>query len=369
MHSPLRAAIYARRTSQTEAQLSAAGEHQITGDSSSSGSSGGGGSGGGGGGGGGSSGASHRNMMGPRQTPSRPMLPCSTSCASVNGNYSLLPAVANKHQGEAVVPACSRRPSTKLRFPSTVCVDLRVADARFLPQGIQFPVLPRLARSLGLGTADLGLVTACTSCARLQPMSPRRGWQKVGRRPMLMSGPSMAAVGMLGLANASSFEHLVVSNICVGTGLATTMAGASLYLSDVSTPRNRAQSTAPLLQSALLGFAIGPAIGGGLAQYMGLHLPFVACAGGLFASSIASAALLPETREEVRTRRNRQRELLRSARQAAEDGDDAGREGWSEAAAARGAVEKDGGGTGQRRQRGGGMAAWLLDWTMNHSVC
>ena len=272
---------------------------------------------------------------------------------------------ANKHQGEAVVPWLDFKAAVD---EAALPVDRRVRPIYasltlgFISQGIQFPVLPQLARSLGLGTADLGLVTACTSCARLLANVPAT-WmaEKVGRRPMLMSGPSMASVGMLGLANASSFEHLVVSNICVGTGLATTMAGASLYLSDVSTPRNRAQSTAPLLQSALLGFAIGPAIGGGLAQYMGLHLPFVACAGGLFASSIASAALLPETREEVRSRRSRQRELLRSARQAAEDGDDAEREGWSEAAAARGAVEKDGGGTGRGGggSAGGGMAAWL----------
>ena len=182
----------------------------------------------------------------------------------------------------------------------------------FVSQGIQFPVLPQLARSLGLGTADLGFATACTSCARLLANIPAT-WaaERLGRRPMLMCGPSVAGVGMLGLANASCFEHLILSNVCVGTGLATTMAGASLYLADVSTPKNRAQSTAPLLQSALLGFAIGPAIGGVLAQYAGMHLPFVACAGGLFASSAASAFLLPETMHEVARRRERQERLVR----------------------------------------------------------
>ena len=74
------------------------------------------------------------------------------------------------------------------------------------------------------------------------------------------------------------------------------MAGASLYLSDISTPRNRAQTTAPLLQSALMGFAIGPALGGVLAQSLGLHLPFVVCAAGLVAASGSAAMLLPETK-------------------------------------------------------------------------
>ena len=174
----------------------------------------------------------------------------------------------------------------------------------FVSQGIQFPVLPQLARSLGLGTADIGLVTAATACARLATNLPA-SWaaERLGRRPMLIAGPLMASVGMLGLASSSCFEHLILSNVGVGTGLATTMAGASLYLADVSTPKNRAQSTAPLLQSALLGFAIGPAIGGVLAQSLGMSLPFLACAGGLACSSAASAILLPETRDEVARRR------------------------------------------------------------------
>ena len=189
----------------------------------------------------------------------------------------------------------------------------------FISQGIQFPVLPLLARSVGLGTADIGLVYATTACARLVTNVPAT-WvaERIGRRPCLVAGPLAASIGMLGLASSSCFEHLVVSNVCVGTGLATTMAGASLYLADVSTPRNRAQSTAPLLQSALLGFSIGPAIGGGLAQSLGVNMPFLACAAGLAASSAASALLLPETRDEVLRRKQRLEDSLQAQRDAQE---------------------------------------------------
>ena len=44
-----------------------------------------------------------------------------------------------------------------------------------------------------------------------------------------------------------------------------------------------------------MGFAIGPALGGVMAQSLGLHLPFVACAAGLVAASGSAAYLLPET--------------------------------------------------------------------------
>ena len=166
----------------------------------------------------------------------------------------------------------------------------------FTSQGTQFPVLPQLARSLDLSAADVGLLTASTALARLVCNVPAAVFaDRVGRRPLLIAGPAVSAVGMCVLGCSSSFAQLAAGNACIGVGMASAMAGASLYLSDIATPRNRAQTTAPLLQSALMGFAIGPALGGVLAQSFGLHLPFVACAAGLVAASGSAAYLLPET--------------------------------------------------------------------------
>ena len=138
----------------------------------------------------------------------------------------------------------------------------------FVAQGIQFPVLPQLARSLSLSTTDLGVISATTAFSRMVCNVPAAMLaERIGRRPLLIAGPAVSATGMLGLAMATSYEHLVLSNVAIGAGMATAMAGASNYLADISTPRNRAQTTAPLLQSALIGFAVGPAVGGVLAQY------------------------------------------------------------------------------------------------------
>ncbi|EOD11617.1 hypothetical protein EMIHUDRAFT_214474 [Emiliania huxleyi CCMP1516] len=155
----------------------------------------------------------------------------------------------------------------------------------FVAQGIQFPVLPQLARSLELGTADLGLIAATTALARLVSNAPAAAAaERFGRRPLLIAGPATAAVGMGLLACSDCFWHMVVANTCLGAGLATTTTAAQLYLADISTPRNRAATTAPLLQSALIGFAVGPAVGGVLAQHLGFSLPFAACATGLLGS-------------------------------------------------------------------------------------
>ena len=197
----------------------------------------------------------------------------------------------------------------EFKLAATPAVDARVRPIyatlilTFVAQGIQFPVLPQLARSLSLSTADLGLVSASTSLARMVCNVPAALLaERLGRRPLLIAGPAVSGIGMLGLACASSFEHLVLSNIAIGAGMASAMAGASNYLADISMPRNRAQTTAPLLQSALIGFAIGPAVGGVLCQYTGLSLPFVACAAGLAASSVTGALLLPETLDEASVR-------------------------------------------------------------------
>ncbi|KOO28702.1 major facilitator family protein [Chrysochromulina tobinii] len=197
----------------------------------------------------------------------------------------------------------------EFKLAATPAVDARVRPIyatlilTFVAQGIQFPVLPQLARSLSLSTADLGLVSASTSLARMVCNVPAALLaERLGRRPLLIAGPAVSGIGMLGLACASSFEHLVLSNIAIGAGMASAMAGASNYLADISMPRNRAQTTAPLLQSALIGFAIGPAVGGVLCQYTGLSWPFVACAAGLAASSVTGALLLPETLDEASVR-------------------------------------------------------------------
>ena len=176
----------------------------------------------------------------------------------------------------------------------------------FTSQGVQFPVLPQLARDLGLSAADLGFVSASNSLARLLTNMPFSMLaERIGRRPLLIAGPAIGAVGMAGFSFSNDLLHLAVANGFIGVGMACSMAGASLYLSDIATPRNRAQTTAPILQSALIGFSIGPAIGGTLSEFFGLHLPFAMCSGGLISASIAAAFLLPETLHEAQRRRRR----------------------------------------------------------------
>lgn len=53
------------------------------------------------------------------------------------------------------------------------------------------------------------------------------------------------------------------------------MTAAHLYLSDISTPANRARTIAPLVAAWSVGGTIGPAIGGFLADRWGLQVGYL----------------------------------------------------------------------------------------------
>ena len=109
-------------------------------------------------------------------------------------------------------------------------------------------------------------------------------------------GPAIGALGMLGFATCGdSFVSFIAANSLTGIGGAMTSVGAGLYLADISTPVNRARTTAPLMVTALLGFSIGPALGGVVAETYGYHMPFYITAVGMSLGSISAMIYLPET--------------------------------------------------------------------------
>jgi predicted MFS family arabinose efflux permease len=86
-------------------------------------------------------------------------------------------------------------------FKAAVDRSAEVIDKRVLPisaslllnysgQGATAPILPLLSRSLGLTTADVGLVAASSALARVLTNIPASALaDKIGRRPLLIAGP------------------------------------------------------------------------------------------------------------------------------------------------------------------------------------
>ncbi|KAF4659257.1 hypothetical protein FOL47_007670 [Perkinsus chesapeaki] len=144
--------------------------------------------------------------------------------------------------------------------------------------GLVQPVLPLLATTLNISTAQFGQVIAVVGLSRIFCNHFYRFAPPVlFRRPLLVYGAAASALSMAGLGAATSFNQLLFWRLFGGAASAGQMTGAHLYLADISKPENRSRTMAPVVAAWGVGFAAGPAVGGLLAEAFGTQAPFFGC--------------------------------------------------------------------------------------------
>jgi MFS transporter, DHA1 family, tetracycline resistance protein len=165
--------------------------------------------------------------------------------------------------------------------------------------GIIIPVIPELIRSLAQGTlsdaARIGGWLMFAYAIMQFIFSPVLGnlSDKFGRRPILLISLFGFGVDYLFTAFAPTIFWLFIGRLIAGvTGASFTTATA--YIADISTPDRRAQNFGMLGAAFGLGFIIGPALGGLLANY-GLRAPFFAAAALTFINCLYGYFILPES--------------------------------------------------------------------------
>jgi len=164
-------------------------------------------------------------------------------------------------------------------------------------QGVISPVLPLFAKNLGVGAAMIGLTLSFFALARLILNVPLGILSdKYGRRLLLISGPLVTAVGMYGSGFAGDIVQLLAWRFIAGAGSAMYMTGVQIYLTDISTPATRARFIGTNQGALLLGVAIGPAIGGIVAELWGLRAPFILVGTMAIVATVYAYLRLPETR-------------------------------------------------------------------------
>ena len=157
-----------------------------------------------------------------------------------------------------------RRPSLGAIF-LTVTLDL-------LGFGLVMPFLAEEARTTFHSTAFVGtLLSAVYSLMQFVfvPVWGRLS-DRIGRRPVLLWSIGATALSMgglgLGLAFGGSIAWLFAARIF--SGIATANLGtASAYIADVTKPAERARGMALIGMAFGLGFILGPAVGGALAEF------------------------------------------------------------------------------------------------------
>ena len=164
------------------------------------------------------------------------------------------------------------------------------------------PVLPAFATEFGASAAQVGACLSAFALARLLLNVPSGALaDKAGRRPLLVAGPLVTALGMFGCAAAGSLPELLLHRFVAGAGSAVYASGASATLADLSTSANRGRVLGANQAAALAGAAAGPALGGALVAAsaplgdVATRAPFLAVGVGCLYAAAHAFQGAPET--------------------------------------------------------------------------
>jgi predicted MFS family arabinose efflux permease len=163
---------------------------------------------------------------------------------------------------------------------------------------IILPLLPFYAEKMGANASQVGLLVSIYALCQLfsGPLLGRLS-DRTGRKPLLLLSQVGTFIGFIVLAYAPSLWVIYLARVIDGS-TAGNISLAQAYISDVTEPDKRTGAFALIGIAFGLGFLIGPAISGYLAQYS-YQYPIFAAAALSATSILATATLLPSTTPTV----------------------------------------------------------------------
>ncbi len=156
------------------------------------------------------------------------------------------------------------------------------------------PFLPFYAKQMGASPLQVGLLLTSFSLFQFitAPIMGRLS-DVYGRKPLLIISQLSTVTSFIILALSNSLWMLYLSRIVDGL-LGSNGTIAQAYLSDISSRKNRSKAFGISGVAFGLGFMVGPAVGGFLAQFS-YSLPAYLAAVMSFFSIILTLIFLPET--------------------------------------------------------------------------
>ncbi len=148
--------------------------------------------------------------------------------------------------------------------------------------GLIIPILPVFAKELGAGNIQVGMIAGVYSLMNFL-IAPLWGSlsDRHGRRPIILLSIAITALSYLIFGFTTSLLLLFISRMLSGVGSAN-LSVAQAYISDSTTPENRARSMGMIGAAFGLGFIFGPLVGGVIKSEFGIG------ALGLLASSLST---------------------------------------------------------------------------------
>eukprot|EP00522_Entomoneis_paludosa_P001923 CAMPEP_0172471414 /NCGR_PEP_ID=MMETSP1065-20121228/67805_1 /TAXON_ID=265537 /ORGANISM="Amphiprora paludosa, Strain CCMP125" /LENGTH=658 /DNA_ID=CAMNT_0013229509 /DNA_START=125 /DNA_END=2101 /DNA_ORIENTATION=+ len=162
--------------------------------------------------------------------------------------------------------------------------------------GVITPAMPFVVEQMGLNASEYGLIVSAFGLARMLGNVPSAvAIEKWGRRPFMIHSLSLIALGVGGIGWASTFEELYLCRLMTGVGVSLLGGAATLMVTDISTPLNRASTMAPVMSGFTAGTALGPAMGGVMVDSIGLAPTFYLVGASYLGVAAVNRAVLSET--------------------------------------------------------------------------
>jgi DHA1 family multidrug resistance protein-like MFS transporter len=145
--------------------------------------------------------------------------------------------------------------------------------------GIVTPIFPFYIESLGMAGIELGVLAASFAIARIILAGPMGGLSdRVGRKPILIM--SLLGFAFANIVYAYAYDVIVMisARALEGAVSAGFFPAANAFVSDMTSIKNRGTAMGYLSMGNMVGFIVGPALGGFLAQFLGIRMPFILAA-------------------------------------------------------------------------------------------
>ncbi|ORY10781.1 putative MFS transporter [Clohesyomyces aquaticus] len=165
---------------------------------------------------------------------------------------------------------------------------------------IYFPALPLLAEEYHTTIGRINLtITTYMILQGLAPTILGTFGDTTGRRPAYILTFTIYFAANIGLATQHSYAALMVLRCLQSAGSSGTIALGFGVISDIATPAERGKYLGPVAAGIYLAPALGPTIGGLLAQYLGWRsiFWFLTIISGVYL--VVYALFMPETSRKV----------------------------------------------------------------------
>jgi MFS transporter, DHA1 family, multidrug resistance protein len=158
------------------------------------------------------------------------------------------------------------------------------------------PVFPQRLQALGLGSETLALMEGAFGLGMFLFSTPMGAWSgRIGRKPILFISLAGYIVTNLLLAFVNAPMFFIPIRFVEGALLSGLVPVAMSMVGDTIPLEKQGRWIGFLTTAQAVGFALGPGLGGFLAQSFGATSPFLLSAGIALAASLLAIFMVPET--------------------------------------------------------------------------